>query len=77
MRSRVQVVDSSVIIRATTTRDVAERARLQDLIADSPIVIAHVYDTIIFHWDFAALHQRSEFLERDEGESYRRMGLST
>lgn len=42
MRSRVQVVDSSVIIRATTTQDVAERERLQDLIADSPVVIAHV-----------------------------------
>ncbi len=38
----MQVVDSSVIIRAITTVDASERGRLQDLIADSPIAIAHV-----------------------------------
>jgi predicted nucleic acid-binding protein len=38
----VQVVDSSVIIRAVTTVDISEREQLQDLIADSPIAIAHV-----------------------------------
>jgi predicted nucleic acid-binding protein len=38
----VQVVDSSVIVRAITTVDVSEREQLQDLIADSPIAIAHV-----------------------------------
>lgn len=38
----MQVLDSSIIVRATTTLDVGERKTLQDLIADSPVAIAHV-----------------------------------
>jgi predicted nucleic acid-binding protein len=41
-RSLMQVVDSSVIVRATTTSDIEERQRLRDVIADSTTPIAHV-----------------------------------
>lgn len=39
---RVQVVDTSVIVRVTTTKDAVERAQLQQVIADSPVAITHV-----------------------------------
>lgn len=38
----MQVVDSSVIVRAVTTLDASEREQLQNLIADSPVAISHV-----------------------------------
>lgn len=39
---RVQVVDSSVVVRATTCQDPKERERLQNVIAISPVALAHV-----------------------------------
>jgi predicted nucleic acid-binding protein len=39
---RVQVVDSSVVIRATTCQDSHDRERLQNVIAESPVALAHV-----------------------------------
>lgn len=38
----MQVVDSSVIVRAVTTLDASEREQLQNVIADCPVAIAHV-----------------------------------
>ena len=38
----MQVVDSSVVVRAATSTDSKERERLQDVIGASPNVIAHV-----------------------------------
>lgn len=38
----MQVVDTSVIVRVTTTTDAAERAQLQQVIAESPVAISHV-----------------------------------
>ena len=38
----MQVVDSSVIVRAVTTLDTSEREQLQNVIADCPVAIAHV-----------------------------------
>lgn len=38
----MQVVDSSVVVRAATSTDSKERERLQDAIGSSPNVIAHV-----------------------------------
>ena len=38
----MRVVDTSVIVRVTTTTDVAERARLQQVIAECPAAITHV-----------------------------------
>lgn len=39
---RVQVLDTSVIVRVTTTTNTTERAELQQVIADSPVAITHV-----------------------------------
>lgn len=38
----MQVVDTSVVVRVATTTDAQERAHLQQVIADSPVAIAHV-----------------------------------
>ena len=38
----MQVVDTSVIVRAVTTYEAREREQLQDVIAASPVSIAHV-----------------------------------
>ena len=38
----MRVVDTSVIVRVTTTTDVAERAQLQQVIAACPAAITHV-----------------------------------
>lgn len=38
----MQVVDSSVTIRVISSSDPDERRRLQDVIAESPVAIAHV-----------------------------------
>lgn len=38
----MQVVDTSVVVRAATSRDARERERLQDAIAGSRVPVAHV-----------------------------------
>ena len=38
----MRVVDTSLVVRATTTTDTRERARLQDVILESPAAISHV-----------------------------------
>ncbi|MCF8528082.1 MAG: PIN domain-containing protein [Candidatus Nanopelagicales bacterium] len=38
----MRVVDTSIIVRAATTPHPQERERLQDVIAESPVPIAHV-----------------------------------